>query len=318
MPPESPEQAWAPPDAALLRLLARLQADGYRFVTVTPSTHARVVKRGDRAEARSLRDVLGWSLPFAADLPPPDLLALMREAGVVERRGARLAANVRVSSLHGRLFLHSAFPTDRPDSVFLGPDSYRFADFIAAEAEAGSPVRRLAEIGAGAGVGAVVAAGPSPGAEVLLTDINPEALRLARLNAAAAGLDVQAVRTSGLDGVEGPFDLIVANPPYIADPEGLTYRDGGGLHGGQMAVDWARAAAGRLAPGGRLLLYTGAAIVDGRDDVRAALQETAADAGCALRYREIDPDVFGEQLDLPGYEDVERIAAVGAVLSRAP
>ena len=51
---------------------------------------------------------------------------------------------------------------------------------------------------------------------------------------------------------------------------------------------------------------------------RAAFLETAADAGCALRYREIDPDVFGEQLDLPGYEDVERIAAVGAVLSRAP
>ena len=35
------------------------------------------------------------------------------------------------------------------------------------------------------------------------------------------------------------------------------------------------------------------------------------------RYSEIDPDIFGEQLDEPGYEDVERIAAIGAVIVRA-
>ena len=55
------------------------------------------------------------------------------------------------------------------------------------------------------------------------------------------------------------------------DPEGRTYRDGGGLHGGQVAVDWARAAAARLAPAGRLVLYTGVSIVEGRDPVREAL-----------------------------------------------
>lgn len=303
-------------DAALLRLLRRLEEDGYEFVTVTPETHRRVIARGDRAEARSLRDVLGWSLPFTEDLLPGDLLRLMTDAGVVARRGARLAATVRVSRLHGRLFLHSAFPTDEADAVFLGPDSYRFATFIAAEIAHRGGGRRLAEIGAGAGVGAITAAGLTPGAEVLLTDVNADALRLARINAAAAGLEIETLQTNGLDGVDGAFDLIVANQPYIADPEGPTYRDGGGLRGGQMAVDWARAATQRLEPGGRLLLYTGVAIVDGRDEVRGELETAAAEAGCALAYREIDPDVFGEQLDQPGYEDVERIAAVGAVLSR--
>ena len=42
----------------------------------------------------------------------------------------------------------------------------------------------------------------------------------------------------------------------------------------------------------------------------------AADQGCSLHYEEIDPDIFGEQLDQPAYRDVERIAAVMAVLSK--
>ena len=43
----------------------------------------------------------------------------------------------------------------------------------------------------------------------------------------------------------------------------------------------------------------------------------ASDAGCTMAYREIDPDVFGEELERPAYRDVERIAAIGAVFRRA-
>jgi hypothetical protein len=35
-----------------------------------------------------------------------------------------------------------------------------------------------------------------------------------------------------------------------------------------------------------------------------------------MRYREIDPDVFGEELDDPAYRDVDRIALVAVVLTR--
>jgi hypothetical protein len=38
-----------------------------------------------------------------------------------------------------------------------------------------------------------------------------------------------------------------------------------------------------------------------------------AEAGCELRYSELDPDVFGEQLSQPAYREAERIAVVGAV-----
>ena len=89
------------------------------------------------------------------------------------------------------------------------------------------------------------------------------------------------------------------------------------MHGAALSLDWALAAAGRLAAGGRLLLYTGSAIVGGEDRLEAALRARLPALGCTLRYAELDPDIFGEQLDEPGYEDVERIAAVGAVIVRA-
>ena len=38
-----------------------------------------------------------------------------------------------------------------------------------------------------------------------------------------------------------------------------------------------------------------------------------AKAGCSLDYRELDPDVFGEELDRPAYRDVDRIAVVAAI-----
>ena len=94
-----------------------------------------------------------------------------------------------------------------------------------------------------------------------------------------------------------------------------TYRDGGGDLGTRLAVDWVREAADRLAPGGRIVLYTGAPVVDGQDRVRAALSQLADQRGFTLRYDEIDPDVFGGTLRQPAYRTVDRIAAVGAVLT---
>ena len=71
-----------------------------------------------------------------------------------------------------------------------------------------------------------------------------------------------------------------------------------------------------MVPRGRALLYTGSAIVDGRDALRDALADAVADAGVRMDYRELDPDVFGEDLDEPAYAQVERIALVGAVIVR--
>jgi hypothetical protein len=66
-----------------------------------------------------------------------------------------------------------------------------------------------------------------------------------------------------------------------------------------------------------LLLYTGAAVVNGRDPFRAAAEgRLAADPGVGWTYREVDPDVFGEELDTPAYAEADRIAAVVLTAAR--
>lgn len=301
-------------DEGLAELLGALGDAGYRFVTVTPETHRRLLERSGGRLARDLRDVFGWSLPFEEGLLPGPVRDALERSAMVVREGPLSRSRVRVASMGDRLFLHSAYPTDEADSVFFGPDSYRYVRFLQAGLPGLGSRRRLVDIGAGSGVGAIMAAAMLPGARATATDINPLALRFARINADHAGVDLETIETSSLDQVEGPVDLVIANPPFVADPAGRLYRDGGGMHGARLSLDWTLAAARRIEPGGAILLYTGSSIVGGRDGLREALAGQLPDMGCSVEYSEIDPDIFGELLDQPGYEGVERVAAVGAVI----
>lgn len=306
-----------PGDDGLTDLLRALATLDYRFVAVTPETHCRVLERSPGRLARDLRDVFGWNLPFEEGLLPAPVREALESSGAVSSEGRLLKSRVRVASVDDRLFLHSAYPTDDSDSVFFGPDSYRYVRFLAAELPRLASARRLVDIGAGSGVGAIMAAALVPGARLTATDINPLALRFARINARHSRVELETVEASGLDGVEGPIDLIIANPPFVADPAGRLYRDGGGMYGARLSLDWALAAARRIESGGAVLLYTGSAIVEGRDGLQEALARQLPRLGCSLGYSEIDPDIFGELLGGPGYEEVERVAAVGAVIRKA-
>jgi methylase of polypeptide subunit release factors len=304
-------------DRALASIIAVLKARNYHFITPTPATHARVIAR--RRRAQDLRDVFGWSLPFSGDVVGPELAELMLQAGILEQRGEMFTSSVRVSSLGEDLLLHSAYPTTQHDAVFFGPDSYRFASFLQAELPRLGPRAHIVDIGAGAGAGAIAAARAMPDAYYTLTDINPHALRLAAINWVMAHLGPVyfAVCDTLPDEPPAhapPIDCIIANPPYIADPARRAYRDGGAMCGGELSLRWAQLAAGRLAPGGALLLYTGSAIVGGEDRLKSALLETLR--GFDVRYRELDPDVFGEELEREDYAEAERIAVVGLVAIR--
>ena len=303
-------------DEALAALLVALQARNYGFITPTPETHERVVARRSGRRAKTLRDVFGWNLPFDPDEIDREIAGLLRASGFLQDHADGARSGVRVASLGGLLFLHSPFPTDQPDSVFFGPDTYRFARLIREEVQASDAPGNAVDIGAGAGAGGILAARLRPRARVRLTDVNPKALRLARINAVHAGVAVQVEEGDGLAGVDRPLDLALANPPYIAGSAGRTYRDGGDMHGARLSLDWSVQAIERLAPGGRLVLYTGSAIVDGEDALRRALASACQAHGCTLRYREIDPDIFGSELARPEYREVERIAAVGAIVIR--
>jgi len=307
----TPTPAFAPD--ALLALGETLQRTDYRFVTVTPATHRRVNARPENAAAHDLRGVFGWSRPFAPGVLPPDVARLLADGGLAssEPDGAR-RARVRASTIGAHLYFHSAFPTDGDDAVFFGPDTYRYVAALRRALPAlARPVLRAVDIGAGAGPAAIELALCRPAATVFAADINARALALAAVNARLNGAaNVRTVQSDLLDGVDGPLDLVMSNPPYILDNAQLPYRHGGGEHGAELSIRIVHAALDRLAAGGSLLLYTGVAIVDGEDPFLAAVRADL-DARCAhWTYEELDPDIFGGQLGCEGYERVERIAAV--------
>jgi methylase of polypeptide subunit release factors len=311
-PPFDPRQS-AP--ASLLELGRALRDSGYSFTTVTPATHARVRARCERVWARDLCDIFGWSRPFQADALPPRLLKLMMEAGIAQPHRDGWRAAVRASTLGGQLYFHSAYPTSDADAVFFGPDTYRFARALRMELELmearGQQVRRAADVGAGSGAGAVEVALRFAHAEVLALDINEQALRLCEVNTALAQVaNVTMQHSDLLQDATGEFDLLVSNPPYLLDAGQRRYRHGGGELGAGLSLQLLEQSMQRLAPGGSLLLYTGVAMVGGHDPFLQRASQLLKRGGFRWTYEEIDPDVFGEELEAPAYRAADRIAAV--------
>ena len=306
------------PDRALLSVGQHLLKRGYQFTTVSPASHARVNAR--RFGAPTLRDIFGWSRPFERGDLPDSIMSDLVAAGALLEDG-KLRSALRFSSLDGQLFAHSAFPTDRADAVFFGPDTYRFARTIrhAVSALTPTPNMSILDIGAGSGAGGIylgkLLKDVSP--RVVLSDINGEALRLSRINAELNGIpNVRVVESNLYARIEGQFELIVSNPPYLVDPLTRLYRHGGGNLGFALSVEIAVQGIERLTPGGRLVLYTGSAIVAGTDHLHQALVKSLAGRDVRWSYEEIDPDVFGEELEVAPYDGADRIAVVAAVIER--
>jgi hypothetical protein len=290
---------------ALLELLRELQSRDYRFVCVTPSTHQTVLSRPQIGEP-TLRDIFGWNRAFDQGQLDAPLFDLLRRAECFDNVGERLRSRVRVASLGGNLFLHSSYPTEAADAVFFGPDTYRFARFVLARLPQLQKCEQFVEMGAGSGAVGILAAKLLPCAKVTLVDVNPTAMSLAGMNAAVAGVKVDCLVS---DRIPDGCDLVIANPPYMMDEARRAYRDGGGIFGGELAVEWVRQALGSLAPGGKMLLYTGAAVVGGEMPVLEPIRELCGNADASLAWDEIDPDVFGDELAQPGYDGGERSAA---------
>jgi release factor glutamine methyltransferase len=80
---------------------------------------------------------------------------------------------------------------------------------------------RVADVGTGSGAVALALKQERPDLDVLATDLSADALAVARANAARLGLDVAFVHADLLDGVPGPLDAVLSNPPYVADADAL-------------------------------------------------------------------------------------------------
>ena len=74
----------------------------------------------------------------------------------------------------------------------------------------------IAEIGVGSGIISISLALELKNAKIVASDISSKALEFARINRDKFGANVELVNTNYLDGVDGEFDIIISNPPYIA------------------------------------------------------------------------------------------------------
>lgn len=130
---------------------------------------------------------------------------------------------------------------------------------------------RILDIGTGSGALMLALLTELNRATGVATDISADALNVARGNAERLGLSSRCdfIVCNIADTVDGPFDLIVSNPPYIAhadiaalEPEVRDYDPALALDGGIDGLDAYRAIAAQaihlLVPGGRLIVELGA------------------------------------------------------------
>jgi release factor glutamine methyltransferase len=262
------------------------------------SARARIVASGVPAAEAALDaellalDALGWDritfIARAIEAPPPGFGAAF-EALVARREQREPVAYIRGrQEFWGRDFhVGPGVLIPRPETEGLVEHALAWVAERSAHGEASG--LRIADIGTGSGCLAVTFALEVPGAHVTATDTSQAALATARGNAARLGAAVAFVEGAFLASLAGPFDLIVSNPPYVAErdrpslqPEVATYEPGSALFAGPDGLDVLRAlipiAAPALDPRGRLMVELGAGQAEAVSHVVAAVPGLALTA----------------------------------------
>jgi release factor glutamine methyltransferase len=203
-----------------------------------------------------------------------DRLLEAREINAISALAARRLKHEPVARILGRKEFWSLEMQVTPDVLVPRPETETIVE-SALDALAMGGLRmeklRILDIGTGSGALLLALLSELPNAVGTGTDISSAALDVARANATRHDLAARCVFVTcdGASAVNGPFDLVVSNPPYIAKneiaslpPEVRDYDPVLALDGGNDRLDLYRAIATDaprlLAPGGRLIVELGA------------------------------------------------------------
>jgi len=203
-----------------------------------------------------------------------DRILEAREINVINALAARRLKREPVSRILGQKEFWSIALAITPDVLVPRPETETVVegalDFVV---RGGLRMERLRILDIGTGSGALLLAllRELPNATGIGTDISTGALKVARENAARCGLEGRCtfLVCDIASVVEGPFDLLVSNPPYIAHdeitslaPEVKNYDPTVALDGGDDGLAAYRAIAADakrlLAPGARMFVELGA------------------------------------------------------------
>jgi release factor glutamine methyltransferase len=245
-----------------------------------------------RREGRLLvAAALDWDSASVLGHPEAELTpaAAQRLRGLVGRRSAREP----VSRILGyREFWSLRFEVS-PDTLDPRPDSETLIEAALAALPDRGRVYRVLDLGTGTGCLLLALLSELPNSLGTGIDLSEGALAAARRNAAGLGLGARAqfARSNWGDSVTGQWDVILANPPYIAsdeierlEPEVARFEPRAALDGGCDGLDAYRVLAPALA---RLLAPAGVGVIEmgaGQTQMVAAIMAEAGLALCKVRH----------------------------------
>lgn len=231
---------------------------------------AQLAAAGVPEAERDARLLYRW----AAGMDGPELAAALREPATTDENAcfeqavAAREDRVPLSQIVGaRIFWGRRFQVT-PDVLDPRPET----ETLIAHALEDPPARRILDLGTGSGCILLTLLCEWPEATGLGVDSSASALAVAAGNARTLGVAERSAFRHGdwCDGLDGPFDLVLSNPPYVTEaelaglaPEVRLHEPRGALAGGADGLDAYRPIAAGvgalLAPGGHLMVEIGPA-----------------------------------------------------------
>lgn len=267
-------------DAAVLAAWRRGERSLFHRSTLGPVLRRRLAR--SHPEAVGLHELLtlgtGFELPQVRGLIGGALVDQLLEARVLEQVDGKVLANVMATPFDDLLFLSDPVRLQHhPDYVYAGRSSFSPLGHPSLRSLPGKP--RALDLGCGAGFAAVAAAAAGAG-HAVGSDIVERCLRFGRLNADLneVGDRTTFVISDVYQGVDGDFDLIVANTPCVWEAlQQAVFATGGGEFGTELPVRMVSESLDHLRPGGTVLVVMTAPVVGGRPLVLDVLRAACGD-----------------------------------------